>query len=202
VSAMVIAPGVGARPLGHEAQAVIDRLLAVPVIRPEPGFSAKMLIPPASSWEQVRREVWGEIRKALRGSQIQFPVPNQTEMTLAPDCYALGLSTNDATRIQGFHGNHVLVVIDEAPGLDVAIWEAIESARAGGETRVIALGNPTVSGGIFYDIFTKHRAIWKTFTKLTGPCPVPVMRRSRTRSVAAFRGSGGSWAGPFWAYPK
>jgi phage terminase large subunit len=89
----------------------------------------------SSSWEQVRREVWGEILKALRGSQIQFPVPNQTEMTLAPDCYALGLSTNDATRIQGFHGNHVLVVIDEAPGLDVAIWEAIESARPGGDTR-------------------------------------------------------------------
>ena len=58
----------------------------------------------------------------------------------------------------------MLVVIEEAPGLDVAIWEAIESARAGGETRVIALGNPTVSSGIFYDIFTKHRALWKTFT--------------------------------------
>jgi hypothetical protein len=70
----------------------------------------------------VRREVWGEIRKALRGSEIQFPVPNQTEMTLAPDCYALGLSTNDAIRIQGLHGNHVLVVIDEAPGLDIYIW--------------------------------------------------------------------------------
>ena len=57
-----------------------------------------------------------------------------------------------------------MVEASEAPGLDVAIWEAIESARAGGETRVIALGNPTVSSGIFYDIFTKHRALWKTFT--------------------------------------
>jgi hypothetical protein len=44
-----------------------------------------IVITTSSSWEQVRREVWGEIRKALRGSLIQYPIPNQTEMTLAPD---------------------------------------------------------------------------------------------------------------------
>jgi hypothetical protein len=55
-------------------------------------------------------------------------------------------------------------VLDEAPGITAEIWEAVERARAGGSTRVIALGNPTIASGPFYDIFTKHRALWKTFT--------------------------------------
>jgi hypothetical protein len=42
-----------ARPLGHEAQAVIDRLLAVPVIRPERGFSARMLISPGELYDPL-----------------------------------------------------------------------------------------------------------------------------------------------------
>jgi len=43
---IVMVPSADARPLAREAQAVIDRLVAVPVITPEPGFSAKMLIAP------------------------------------------------------------------------------------------------------------------------------------------------------------
>jgi hypothetical protein len=50
---IVMIAGADARPLGHEAHAVIDRLLAVPVIRPEPGFSAKMLIPPGELYDPL-----------------------------------------------------------------------------------------------------------------------------------------------------
>jgi hypothetical protein len=67
-------------------------------------------------------------------------------------------------RFQGFHGGHLLVIVDEARGLRGEIWEAIEGARAGGEVHVVALGNPTTAGGVFYDAFTNNRANWKTFT--------------------------------------
>jgi hypothetical protein len=39
--------------LGHEAQAVIDKLLAVPAIRPEASFRAKMLIPPGELYDPL-----------------------------------------------------------------------------------------------------------------------------------------------------
>jgi hypothetical protein len=58
----------------------------------------------------------------------------------------------------------VLLVIDEAPGVRPDTWEAIEGIRAGGDVRVLALGNPTVSSGPFYDAFTAHRSGWSTFT--------------------------------------
>jgi phage terminase large subunit len=44
------------------------------------------------------------------------------------------------------------------------IWESIEGARAGGNVHVLALGNPTITGGPFYDAFTEHRTTWKTIS--------------------------------------
>jgi hypothetical protein len=116
------------------------------------------------SWIQVKEIVWREIHKAAARSIFPFPSPHQTELRLATGAYAIGLSTDEAVRFQGFHSAHLLVVVDEAPGLRGEIWEAIEGARAGGDVHVVALGNPTMTGGAFYEAFTTNRANWKTFT--------------------------------------
>jgi hypothetical protein len=42
-----------ARPLGHEAQSVIDALLATPTIKAEPGFRAKMFIRPGELYDPL-----------------------------------------------------------------------------------------------------------------------------------------------------
>jgi hypothetical protein len=116
------------------------------------------------SWTQVKEIVWGEIHKAAANSIFPFPSANHTELRLATGSYAIGLSTNEAVSFQGFHGEHVLIIVDEAPGLRAEMWEAIEAARAGGDVHVVALGNPTIPGGIFYEAFTAQRTGWKTFT--------------------------------------
>ena len=95
------------------------------------------------------------------GSTIQNA--SATEIRLGPNRYAIGLSTNEGVRFQGFHGS-VLIVLDEAPGVLPAIWEAIEGIRAGGDVRVLALGNPTISSGPFYDAFTSNREDWNLIT--------------------------------------
>lgn len=116
------------------------------------------------SWTQVKEIVWSEIHKAAANSVFRYPSANKTELRLATGSYAIGLSTNEAVRFQGFHGEHVLIIVDEAPGLRADIWEAIEGARAGGDVHVVALGNPTMPGGVFYEAFTANRVGWKTFT--------------------------------------
>lgn len=117
----------------------------------------------APSWTQVERLLWGEIHSAVYRSKIQYPKPNASSLQLGPGRYAVGLSTNEGVRFQGFHGS-VLVVLDEAPGVLPEIWEAIEGIRAGGDVRVLALGNPTVPSGPFYDAFTAHREGWNLIT--------------------------------------
>jgi hypothetical protein len=54
-SALIIAFAniANARPLGHEAQIVIDTILAPPAIKPGDGFTAKMLIPPGELYDPL-----------------------------------------------------------------------------------------------------------------------------------------------------
>jgi phage terminase large subunit len=118
----------------------------------------------APTHEQVKKLLWMEIHRALRNSKIPYPSANLTELKLAPGNYAVGLATNSGVRFQGYHGSHLLVVLDEAPGIEGDIWDAIEGARAGGNVHVVALGNPAATGGPFYDAFVANRTCWKTFS--------------------------------------
>jgi hypothetical protein len=117
----------------------------------------------APTWTQVERLLWGEICNSVYRSRIAFPKPAATSLQLGPGRYAIGLSTNEGVRFQGFHGN-VLIVLDEAPGILPEIWEAVEGIRAGGDVRVLALGNPTISSGPFYDVFASQREGWNLIT--------------------------------------
>jgi phage terminase large subunit len=122
-----------------------------------------IVITTAPTFEQIKNVLWREIHKSLLGSKFAYPKPNLTELRLSPSNYILGWSTNEGIRFQGLHG-HVLFIVDEAPGVQAEIWESIEGARAGGEVHVLALGNPTITGGPFYDAFTEHRTTWKTIS--------------------------------------
>jgi hypothetical protein len=48
-----------ARPLGHEAQTVVDALLKTPTIKAEPGFRAKMFIQPGEFYDPLFMVPWG-----------------------------------------------------------------------------------------------------------------------------------------------
>lgn len=118
----------------------------------------------ASTFSQVRNVIWSEIHRAIRTSKFPFPVEaNQTELRLSDSNFILGLSTDRGVQFQGFHGGHVLVIIDEAPGVDAAIWEAIEGIASAGQVHILALGNPTIPSGPFYEAFARDRGSWSAF---------------------------------------
>lgn len=122
----------------------------------------------APTGRQVEMLAWAEIHQAIRTSRVAYPEPHQRMLTVQHGLrYLQGIATNEGVNFQGYHApdNGVsIIVIDEAPGVEQAIYEAIEGIRAGGDVRVLALGNPTVPSGPFYDMFTGHRRSWQTFT--------------------------------------
>ena len=127
-------------------------------------FQNGIVITTAPSWNQVEKVLWGQnILPFIAAAKLRYPEPTLTELRMSPTRYAMGLSTNQGVRFQGFHGR-ILIIIDEAPGVDAGIWEAIEGIRAGGDVRVLALGNPTVPGGPFHEAFTNQRSGWHTVT--------------------------------------
>ena len=111
------------------------------------------------TWRQVEKLIWKEIRAAYReaviplGGNLLQKVP---ELHLIHDeWYAAGLSTNEPDRFQGFHEEHILVIVDEAAGVKLEIFEAIEGILTSSGARLLLIGNPTAIGTPFYDAFTK-----------------------------------------------
>jgi hypothetical protein len=128
------------------------------------AVSGGIVITTAPTWPQVKTLLWREIGAAYERSRFRLGGKlNTVEWQLGPQQYAMGLSTNEGVRFQGFHGR-VLIILDEAPGVRPDIFEAIEGIRAGGDVRVLMLGNPTIASGPFYEAFTKDRHTWQTFT--------------------------------------
>jgi len=112
---------------------------------------------------QVETQIWEEIPKLAAKSRFPFPPCNKSELRLAEGNYAIGLSTDRVTNLQGYHGR-ILIVVDEAPGINAEIWQAIEGIMAGGQVHVLMLGNPTVPSGPFYNAFTTQRSLWNCLT--------------------------------------
>lgn len=118
----------------------------------------------APGFNQVERIMWPEIRSMYAKSNV--PLGGRllnTEIQVEPEVYALGMSTDEGVRFQGFHGK-VLLIIDEAPGMGASILEAMEGIRAAGDVRMLFLGNPVIGGGAFQDLFTSKRPAVTTFT--------------------------------------
>jgi hypothetical protein len=133
------------------------------------AYERVKIVTTAPTWHQVEALLWGEIHKAAATSRIAYPsLPNKTDWTLKTGTrYAEGLSTTEAVRFQGYHadeGGVVIIVMDEAPGVRTEIWDAIDGIRAGGDVRVLAMGNPVVGSGPFFDAFTTNREGWTLFS--------------------------------------
>jgi phage terminase large subunit len=119
----------------------------------------------SSTFRQVRTQVWSEIHRLAAGAKVPYPEINSTELKFrGDDNYALGLSTNRAENFQGYHGKHVLIIADEAPGIEATIWEAMAGIMAGGHVHVVLAGNPTIPSGIFFDAFHRARSSWNCIT--------------------------------------
>jgi hypothetical protein len=108
----------------------------------------------APTWEGVRDLLWAEINVAVAEARVPLGMaPNVTDLRLSADWFAKGLSTDVPERFQGHHADHLLLIVDEASGVEEAIYRASKGFLTGRHTRVVLLGNPTRTVGTFYDAF-------------------------------------------------
>jgi phage terminase large subunit len=112
----------------------------------------------APTWRQVEQLLFSEIRalihKAPYNLGLSMP-PKAPEIYLSDDWYCIGLSTNQPERFQGYHAPSILVIIDEASGVDDGIWEAVQGIMASGKlVRLLLLSNTTRGEGFFFECCT------------------------------------------------
>jgi phage terminase large subunit len=110
-----------------------------------------VVITTAPTWKQVKEILWREIKNSVAGKGI-YPrdAVLQTEIHLRDKWFALGISTNKPDQFQGFHSEHLLVVIDEASGVSDEIRQAIDGLTP---ERILIIGNPLRNTGSFAQAF-------------------------------------------------
>lgn len=128
-------------------------------------FPYSIVLTTAPTFRQVEKLIWKEVRSSIRKSKIYLGgelAKKSPELQIVQDEWvALGLSTNQPERFQGFHAKHVFVIVDEGAGVKEEIFEAIEGVLTSGHCRFLILGNPTLIGGTFY---RSHREPgWKSY---------------------------------------
>lgn len=116
-----------------------------------------VVVSTAPTYRQVTAVLWREIRSQRRTkpsadiSQIRDPSD--------PAHYAMGYTTAKNMRAdsyesqgaQGVHAKDLLAVIDEAGGVQPAFWQAFDGMAVGAGNHILAIGNPTVNSGPFFE---------------------------------------------------
>lgn len=115
-------------------------------------FSPALVLTTAPTARQVEKQLWGEIGSLQRRANL--PGRLQTAaLEVTPEQRALGLTTNTPERFQGWHAANILVIVDEASGVDETIYEAIEGCLTTANAKLLLIGNPNNPSGTFYESF-------------------------------------------------
>jgi hypothetical protein len=125
------------------------------------AYPRSRVVTTAPTFTQVRDLLWPEIHTAVSKAPAGlYPSPDTTRLTMARDWFAVGVSTDQPERFQGHHAEHLLLIVDEASGVDESIYEASEGFLTAEGGRVLLIGNPTQTAGQFYRAFHSERAMW------------------------------------------
>lgn len=126
------------------------------------AFPNSIVINTAPTTRQVKYQFWRYFRQAHKNAKAALGGKLlQTEYKIDENWYALGFSTKPSDGqsasdyFQGFHGENILIIVDEASGVHEKVFEAIDGCIASGVTvRLVYIGNPTRTEGEFHRSFT------------------------------------------------
>jgi len=115
---------------------------------------------------QLSTILWPEISKWLSMSlvkeELQWMATKLFHKAEPEGRFATWRTSDRSDNMSGFHGEHMLWLIDEAFGIvDPMVFEVIEgSLTQGKDNKILFAGNPTVINGWAPDAFGKNKADW------------------------------------------
>lgn len=123
------------------------------------AFPPAVVIDTAPTHRQVENQFWREFRRAYKKSKQ--PLGGRllkTQFNIDENWFAIGFTSKTGEdgleAFQGWHAEHILVIVDEASGVHPRVFEAIQGALAGGKVvRLLYCGNPTRNTGDFAESF-------------------------------------------------
>ncbi len=127
----------------------------------------------APTARQLYDILWSEISKWLRQSLVadEFIVQRDKmfHKSSPKEWWARAVSPSvkagkeeQAETLAGFHGDHLLIIVDEASGVPDPVYVPLEGALTQEDNRVLLIGNMTKNQGYFYDthFHSQIRTMW------------------------------------------
>ena len=130
----------------------------------------------APTARQLSDVLWSELSKWLRKSPLADEFVLQKDKMFHKDSpkewWARAVSPSvkaskedQAETLAGFHGDHLLIIVDESSGVEDPVFIPLEGALTQEDNHVMLIGNMTRNTGYFYETHF-HPQISKNWTKL------------------------------------
>lgn len=135
------------------------------------SFREAQIAVTAPSQDQLFDVLWKEAKKWINAMPPQlgaFYEWQQTHIRMKPSpetWFARAKTARKETpeALSGMHGESVLLIAEEASGIDNLIFETAEGVLTSPNVLVLIISNPTRAEGYFYDTHHKFKDQWQTF---------------------------------------
>lgn len=124
----------------------------------------------ATSGHQLFDVLWSECGKWIRKIPPHFkpfmPLITKQDRIEFAGMEEINFATARTARreqpeaLQGFHASNILLIVDEASGVDDLVFEAGEGTMSTHGAKTVLTGNPTRPSGYFYESFHRDRGRW------------------------------------------
>lgn len=127
----------------------------------------------APTGHQLSDILWSEIAKWTRKSRLSDEFVIQKDKIFKKEApkewwvRAISVSAKatkeeQAETLAGLHGDHLLIVVDEASGVPDPVYIPLEGAMTQPDNKVLLIGNMTKNSGYFYDshFHIEHKKAW------------------------------------------
>ncbi len=119
----------------------------------------------APTFHQLYDVLWSEAAKWRRVSPLITSLfswkQKRIECVLGPeDWWAAARTADKPEALAGRHAGHIMLLVDEASGIDDRIFEAAEGMLTSENSYALMLSNPTRSDGYFYRSHTRDKSLW------------------------------------------
>jgi hypothetical protein len=119
-------------------------------------FNPGKVLTTAPTQQQAIEVTWGEVRAQRKGPGLMPKAPRiefyDAEGKVDPNHFAAGYTAKDSNAFQGRHEENMLIVFEEAVGIDPEFWEGADGMLSSGEgNKWVAIMNPTDTSSKAYD---------------------------------------------------
>ena len=129
-------------------------------------FKFPKIIATAPTRQQLNDILWSEVEKWRAKSPLLKEILTWTKTYIYMNGYekrwfAVAKTASAPENMQGFHEDNMLIIVDEASGVEDDIMEALLATLSGANNKLLMCANPTKLTGAFYDSHNRDRSLYK-----------------------------------------